>query len=276
MVAAVALAFASLANVPPLLQQLHVKSFTLTSDTAHPKLNEPFSVTVTINVAENVATLENVYLPTFIGPEELGDERQYAHGPSGTIYRETMTLEAHAAGPLEITSAYLDAVDARDGKPKRFISNSLHLRVGGAPLDLLAPVRALLKFVLELVLLAAAVFVLFSVFRRRGMAAPVQPVAHPQPAPAPIVSPGMRLDAALKDLERLRTRSALLRVRDALWQLAGAGTGETLNDVLVRPQAKDPALQRMLVLVERAAFVEDAQFDGAVADVLAYRERSFA
>jgi hypothetical protein len=258
------------------LQRLHVRSFTLTSDTTSPQLEVPFSVTLTIRVAEDLPQMQNVYLPTFIGPEELGDERQLSRSRSGTVYRETLRLVAHARGPLTIGSAYLDAVDARDGKPKRFVSNDLHLVVGTSPLlDAWRPLRTIAWALAALV----AVVALSAGVLRLAARLPVRPpAAASTPLPVAAVEPPgpSLLDAALSELRARRDRSSIMRVRSVLWHIAGAKEGQTLGDVLRRPEAGDDVLRRMLLAVERAAFIEDERMPGAIDDVLSEREGSFA
>jgi hypothetical protein len=260
------------------LARLHVLSFTLTTDTPRPKIEVPFNVTLTIRLRENVTgTLDNVILPAFSGAEELGDERVLSSGPNGTIYRETLRLVAHASGPLIIGSAYLDAIDARDGKPKRFISNDLHLQVEGVPLfDFWGPVRAIFRTLVELVLIAAAIFVVVTLFRRRP--APVV-VPAPEPAPQTVAvpaSPEEILRLRLEDLRVRRDRASVLQVRAALWSIIGAHDGETLADVLRHPKAQDSRTHSLLLLVERAAFIEDARLSEAIDAVLGERESSLA
>ena len=242
----------------------------LTSDTQQPKLDVPFHVTVSIAVKENVSELQNVYLPSFFGPEELGDERTYVHSPQGTLYRETMTLEAHSHGPLHISPGYMDAIDARDGKPKRFLTNDLNLVVQGPALDLWAPIRAFLMLLLYGVLTLAALFVFFTVFFRRKRERP-EPVVDEEPVPEPVTPAPLPMDAlasALDDLRAQRDRKSVLRVRSVLWRMTGAAEGETLEDVLRRAQAADTRRRRFLTLVERAAFIEDSRLQEAIDDLL--------
>jgi hypothetical protein len=258
-------------------QRLHVRSFTLTSDKSNPQLEEPFHVTLTIRVAENVSHLENVFLPTFFGAEELGDEQQIAAGAGGTTYRETLTLVAHERGMLAVSSAYLDAIDARDGKAKRFISNPLKIPVGGGPVSVVWNVlRTVVYVAIEIAVAAAALFVLATIFWRRRDRTPVTTAPQPQPAPAPAVSdPARELAAAFARLRERRDRPAVLALRGALWHAAGANAGETLSDVLRRPAA-DEHLRRLLMVVERATFIEEARLDEAIEDVLAEREWTYA
>lgn len=256
-------------------QRLHVRSFTLSSDVSRPKLEQPFHVTLTIRVNENVTHLDNVYLPTFFGAEELGDEQQITHGRAGTAYRETLTLVAHERGMLSISPAYVDAVDARDGKPKRFISNSLELPVGGGPASALWSIlRTAAILAIDLVLAGAALFVLAAIFLRRRRAAPVDYVPSP-PAPATDVPPKNDVAAALSQLRERRDRGAVLNLRAALWREMGASSGETLGDVLRRPAARDEQARRLLMMVERAAFIEQARLGDAIDDVVSEREWTF-
>ena len=257
------------------LQRLHVRSFTLTSDTLKPQVDVPFNVTLTIRLAEDVSRVQNVYLPAFIGPEELGDERQLSHSRAGTLYHETLRLVAHARGPLTIGSAYLDAVDACDGKPKRFVSNDLQLFAGASPaLDAWHPLRLI---ALALAAMVAAVALAAGILKMiaRAPARPAPVPAEPLPAEPPPQTPNT-LDAALAQLRARRDRDAVLRVRSALWHIAGAKEGQTLADVLSRPEAIDEGLRRLLVAVERAAFIEEDRMAEAIDGVLTQREGSIA
>lgn len=248
---------------------------TLTSDTPHPQLDVPFNVTVAIQVKENVPVLQNVYLPTFFGPEELGDVRTYAHGPGGTLYRETLTLEAHARGPVRITPAYMDAVDARDRKPKRFFSNALTLVVeGGALTDFWAPVRAILTLLIYALLISAAVFVVAVMFARRRRSVPEPVTEAPTLEQVPVdPQPEKALASAVAELRERRNRACVLEVRAALWRGAGAGEGETLADVLARSRAAGD-LRRVLIDAERAAFIEESRLPHAIDELLAHLDRS--
>jgi hypothetical protein len=236
-----------------------VRSFTLTSGTAHPRAGVPFNVTLNIRVAENVAALPDVYLPVFFGPQELGDERQIRHDRAGTLYRETLRLVTYADGPLHIGSAYLDAIDARDGKPKRFISNSLDLRAGASP----AIGSARRVFGIAAAVLAALLAAVFG--RRLLQKRRTIPPALPSMEPEPVVN---GVAGAVARLAEQRDRRAVLHLRSELWASLGARDGETLQDVLARMKAVDGVSRRMLMLVEEAAFIEDSRLEAAVTRVL--------
>lgn len=251
-------------------QRLHVRSFTLSSDSAHPQLEQPFHVTVAIRVDERVSELRNVFLPTFFGAEELGDESQIAHAGRGTTYRETLTLVAHASGTLSVSPAYLDAVDARDGLAKRFISNSLQLPVGRGPqVRIWKTLRTIALVVMEIALVCAAIFVVAAIFLRKRNVPAAAAVPAPLPPAAPPVPPAANdVDEAWARLRSSRDRASVRNLRGVLWKKAGASAGETLSDVLRRPSAAQAEIRRLLILVERAAFIEDARLDDAIEEVL--------
>lgn len=251
-----------------------MRAFTLSSDTAHPQLEQPFHVTLTIRVDEKTFNGDNVFLPTFEGAEELGDLRQVSHGANGTTYRETLTLVAHTRGTLTVSEAYLDALDARDGKPKRFLSNALALPVGGGPITSVWHVlRTVLLVVIEVLLLGAAVFVIAVMFWRRRVLRQAQhdtPGAqHDTPTPTPVILSLSKdeVEDAFDQLRAKRDRYSVLALRTALWKRAGADPGATLHDVLRRTVATE-AERQLLVAVEHAAFIEDSRLNGAIEEVL--------
>lgn len=254
-------------------QRLHVRTFTLSADSRNPQLEQPFHVTLTVVVSENLPQLRNVFLPTFFGAEELGDVHQLTHGAGGTTYRETLTLVAHTRGMLSVSPGYLDAVDARDGRPKRFISNSLALPVGGGPVsgvwDIL---RKIALVAIDLLLLAALAFVVFAIFWRRRVLRAARDDNEAQATPADVEPPAVRASDEVADafdkLRERRDRPSVLGLRAALWRSAGANDGETLSDVLRGPAAADERLRRLLTAVERAAFVEQARLDEMIEEVL--------
>ena len=248
------------------LQRLHVKSITLTTDTAHPKLEVPFTVTLTIRVAENVAQLQNVFLPSFTGPEELGDVRERSSGRAGTLYRETLRLVAHTRGSIAVGSGYLDAIDARDGKPKRFISNDVHLYVEGGPAGPGTDPRPALAW---LALAAMGLFAGLVVIRRVHHRVPQTTDLTLAPVASVARSVTSDFETALAQLALRRDREAVFLVRRALWHIAGASEGQTLRDVLRRPEACDGRLRGLLVTIERAAFVEERRLAAAIDSVLA-------
>ncbi|MGA9272322.1 MAG: hypothetical protein WBV67_02450, partial [Candidatus Cybelea sp.] len=148
---AAALAFfaaflASAGSVPAQgLARLTVVSFALASDTNVPRIEVPFRLILTLRVRERVSQIANINLPMLAQLELLGDERETVTGPRGTQYRETITVVAHQAGGVAIAPATLQAIDARDGKPKEWYTNGLTLRVAGAAPHVLRDALQLLR-----------------------------------------------------------------------------------------------------------------------------------
>lgn len=240
------------------LQRLHVQTLTLSADTATPELEVPFHLTIHARVTEPVQQLRNLELPEFDGLESLGDQRSLSATPKGTQYDEVLTVVAHQSGTINVSPAYLDAIDGRDGKPKRFLSNSLRLNVGRGTLS---PVNAVATFfgvlfrvALGALLLVAAIFVLVAIFRRRP--APVAPAVEP---PVEVFveppDPDARVRKALQELRASRDRAHVLHLRAVLWQRSGVPAGATLADFLIA----EPNVARRTAAraVEVAAFVDN-------------------
>ncbi|MHB8306228.1 MAG: hypothetical protein ACYDEU_09495 [Vulcanimicrobiaceae bacterium] len=258
------------------LQRLDVTSFTLSSDTGAPQLERPFHLIIAVSVTESESRLDNLVLPSFFGLEELGDARRLVAGSNGTRYRETITVVAHRSGTIHVTPAYLDAVDARNGRPTRFISNALVLHVGGGLEAPAAAARGIFRLlaagggIAALLLLAGALLLLL---RRPRVRAQQQHEGGPQPARLPpAAAPANRLHAFRERLSTDPERSTVLELRSYLWALAGAGAGETLADVLRRPGAHDLAVRTVLRAAERAAFCPEAHLHRAIGEVLASLE----
>lgn len=252
------------------LQRLHVQEVALSASTAHPVRGVPFTVVLTIRVHDDVH-LENVFLPYLAGAEELGDIREERHVPRGTMYRETLSLVAHAPGLLRIGPAYLDALDAQDGKPKRFSSNVLELRVPGVQAAGYSSVQRLLPPLIVLLLLGVAAGIRTRNARRKPVQAENEAIAPP-PAVAAAEPPQSALQSAVMELRRDRDRVAALRVRCALRDLAGAPPGSTLGDVLQLASAAGEPLRTLLVQVERASFASESDLPAAIDDVLRLHE----
>lgn len=280
-----ALAFAvfvalSSGNAPAqTLQKLTVQSFDLSSDTANPKLEIPFKLIVRVHVRERVTSIDNLELPILAELELLGDERGVRTTASGTDYTETIAVVAHHTGRIAIAPATLQAIDARDKRPKQYSSNSLTIEVGGGSLDPFAGSRHFLQSAIHWFLRAAlwgggvicVVALVALIFHHR----PVKTAAPPPPAPAPAAPPAPprsrrdQLSDALTVLRAERNRGAAVRVRAAVWRMIGASDGETLGDVLQRPDASDARMRSLLRSLERAAFTYDADLSPAIDDACA-------
>lgn len=260
------------------LQRLTVQSFNLSADTAGPRVDVPFHIVVTLRVRERVTQIENLNLPILAQLELLGDERETTSGQRGTQYRETISVVAHDPGGVTIGSATLQAVDARDGKPKQWFTNGLTLHVVGdssralnnagrmAAAGALNVLRFLLWTILWLIGIACVVGIAFLLFRRRPPAAPAT-VARPNPDPQPLPrTRRQQCEDALTVLSAERSRSAAIRVRGAIWRMTGASEGETLGDVLRRIDSHDQPTRGLLIALERSAFTYDADLSAAIDD----------
>ena len=264
------------------LQQLTVRSFALSADTAAPRVDVPFTLIVTLRVRERVARIDNLELPLLAELELLGDERRLQSDSNGTVYRETIAVVAHRGGTLDIGSALLQAIDARDHRAKQYATNRLRLVVSGTAATFapsgdtvrdvwLTALRVLLWFVG----IACAVFVLVLLFRRRReppVTLRAAVYAEPQP-PIRIRSTRAELLDALSVLRVEPTRANAIAVRTLVWRLVGADEGTTLADALQRTAAAPETTHRLLRALERAAFTYDADVPAAVAGACAALER---
>lgn len=263
------------------LARLTVESFTLSSDTARPQIDVPFRLIVTLRTRERVLEIDNLELPILAELELLGDERQTSAGPHGTLYRETITVVAHHTGPIAIAPATLQAIDARDGKPKQWYTNALRLQVGGVSHEVLRSdeqaalvlLGAALRALLWAAGIACVAAIVVLLFRRRRPPLPLPPAPEPQPSRPPR-SRREQLEDALTVLRADPTRSAAVRVRSAVWRMVGATDGETLGDVLRRPESSDTRMRSLLIALERGAFTYDNDLSAAIRDACSALERS--
>ena len=258
-----------------------VTQLTLASDAATPHIEVPFHLIVTAHVRERIAELDNLDLPILAELELLGDEHTLVPQAGGTTYRETITVVAHHSGAITIAPVTLDAVDARDGKAKRYSSNSLTIHVAGPGAAIVAAddvwhgVRALAEALLRLLLILAGIvgvaFLVVALIRRRPP--PAAPMVTLAPAKPIVRDPKDALREALETLRRERTRAGAMRARSIVRRMVGASDAETLADVLQRPLAADPSLRDLLRALERAGFTYDADLNVAVAAATAQLER---
>lgn len=266
------------------LARLTVQTFWLTSDTNRPRVDEPFHLIVTLRARERVAQITNLELPLLADVELLGDERQTVTGRSGTMYRETITVVAHRAGPLAIAPATLQAIDARDGKAKQWYTNSLTLDVVGVSTSALRAgasqllgravgVLRVLFWVLGVAVVAWLLAILLRRRRRRVVLA--TPADQPAPAtPIAVRTPRDQLQDALVVLRAERTRASAVAVRGAIWRMIGANDGATLGDVLKRRESGVPETRDLLIALERGAFTYDDDLQAAIQDACFALERA--
>ncbi len=195
----------------------------------------------------------------------LGDERVESRTAAGTLYRETLRIVPTASGTVRIGPGSIDAIDASDGRPKRFLSNELQFTIRSGARTRSSPRAMLWVLAAAFALGAAALWRSFlpSRFGSTPSAAPAVPVGRSAPASqADCVREGFR------DLRMLRDRASVIRLRSAIWKACGAERAQTLGDALRSANAADPQIRSLLVALERAAFVDPRSLPGAIDDVL--------
>ncbi|HKE36435.1 MAG TPA: BatD family protein [Candidatus Baltobacteraceae bacterium] len=264
------------------LPKLTVQSFVLSSDTANPQVEVPFQLIVRVHVRERVDSIDTLILPILAELELRGDQRVVRSTRSGTDYTETITVLAHHTGTIAIAPATLQAVDARDGRAKQYSSNPLTITVGGGSLDPLAGAerfaRSAWHWAVRIAIWGGSIIVVVAlaalIFHHRPVRVPApspEPLP-PQPPPAPARSRRDQLSDALTVLRAERSRGSAVRVRAAVWRMIGASEGETLADVLQRPDTTDARMRTLLRSLERAAFTYDADLMQAIDDACASLE----
>jgi hypothetical protein len=259
------------------LARLHVDALGMHADRSSAPVGAAVHVTIHLHVRERLATVDNLVLPDLSNLEIIGDERRVHTDSSGTDYVETLSVTGITAGAAHLTPAHLDAIDARNGKPTRFSSNDLTLRIGSqAPLP--NPFAVAMRIVWRAFLMSAGIVagiaVLIGLIRlRHKRERPPVARAVPQAVQLPPVDPRADLKRAVLALRAESTRIRALETRAALRRCAGASAGETLAALLLRLDADETALRAALRLAERAAFVADERLQGSIEEFLAAAER---
>jgi len=257
------------------LQRLTVTQLTLSADTTAPQIEQPFHLIVTATVRERISELDNLDLPILAQLELLGDSHTLIAGTSGTMYRETIEVVAHQSGSITIAPVTLDAIDARDGRAKRYSSNSLTLQVGGGIAQLTPRSGgARVPWIPVLFgIIAATVCWIVLTLRRRKPA----PIVAPPPAALPVALPVKRDPRArvrewLTLLQARPDRQGAMNLRSVVRRAVGANDTQTLADVLQRPLAQDPAMRELLRALERAGFTHESDVPAAVRATIAHLE----
>ncbi len=249
------------------LRRLHVDALSMRADRNHVAIGEVFHLAIRARLREDVAALDELVVPD-VGTLQLeGDERHVTRSPAGTDVVETLTLEATARGRYTIRGAYVDAIDARTGKPTRFSADAVTIVVDNPGLASAVTagqiVRALLiAGPLVLVVLGAIVGLMTLARARRRREAPAVEAIPVVPV-APARTARDEVAEALRAFRRTPETAALLRLRAALFAAAGAKPGATLRDA-VRSGA-DERLRPALIAAERAAFGPASGRDAAAA-----------
>ncbi len=229
------------------------------ADRTQVTVGEVFHLAIHARVREHVAALDELVVPNLGTMQLEGDERRVSGTGSGTDVTETLTLEPTASGSYTFSAAYLDAIDARTGKPTRFSANPVRIVVVDAPGLLSSSSSPYRRVVAEAALLGAA-FVMVALVgallwrsRRRPPAPPPAPAVVLAPAaPPPPRTPRDEVAQALNAYRSAPANGTLLRLRRALFVAANTNPGATLRDALAATQ--DPALRVALGAAERTAF----------------------
>ena len=267
--------------------QLHLVALAQRADRAAVEPNGVFHVTIHVRIAQHRERLDELILGMFGNCEIISNETVRVPLPEGTDFVERLTVQALAPGVATVSPAYIDALDPALGKPMRFSSNAIAVRVTGAsaldaPLSTFARVARRLLLAVAIVggLFAAAfvVGVLFLRRKRRPATAVPPPIgAAAVPLPGPPAALSERLVQAAQAYSRERSAATLGAVRAILFGLAGAAAGATLVDALRALGERDGRLRAALLAAERAAFGPAGERasagDAMVAAIQAYCER---
>jgi len=251
------------------LRALHVDALSMRADRTHVRVGQVFHLAIHAHVREPVSALDELVVPDVGTMQQLGDERQATTSSAGTAVVGTLPLEPTQAGTFTFAGAYLDAVDARTGKPSRFSSNPVRVVVDKPDAlagDVWSAVTKLIAWTALGALGALAVLgvLIGLVLRRPRRAAPAAPV---------VAAPRTARDEVADALRAYRTAPAngsLTRLRAALFAAAGASEGATLRDAL--SATPDRALREALVAAERAAFGPAHARDAASSDLIGSTE----
>lgn len=254
------------------LPTLHVRDFGMSVDRASVAVGEPFHLRIVAHVAEHLTSLDNIVLPNLAGFEELGDERRCAATLRGTDCVETLTLDATAPGDVTIAPATVDAIDGRNRKPSRFLTEPVVVHVAGDALGGGTRVALIAAAWFAVWLVSFGAFVALGTLLVRRLRRPRGPLAAP-PAPAaarvPAADPDARFRALVEALAQEPTRPRAVAVRAVLRERAGASERETLRDLAARGALRDGAAAA-LAAMERATFCEEEGLADAVREALPY------
>lgn len=263
--AAIASAFAVLAGVAAGGAQdyprLHITALGMHADHPAVAAGETYHITIHVHVAQRRERLDELVLPTLTNAIDLGDERRRVAAPGGgTDFYEIMTVSSPEPGEATFSSAYVDAIDPAVGKPLRYSSSALSVRVApaaGGP-EAIDNVTQSVEQTLHDVLLygglaiAAILIPLVLVLRR-----PRTHVAeHDETPPVarPVLPPVDPLRAAIAAFREHGDDPSLDALRNLLFVRAGARLGATLTDALQAVGTRDPALAHAMTIAERVRF----------------------
>jgi hypothetical protein len=274
---AAGIAFAPATASAQSLARLRVRSFEMTADRLNVKVGETIHLRITALLGGHISRLNNVTLPNLAGFDLLGDERScYPDTDGGTRCVEAISIAPQQTGDLTIAPATLDAIDARTGKPSRFATGNLAIKVetdGDSWLSswlaaLSGLIWPLLRIAGVVALAALALGAIAWAFGRPRRPKPAPPPAVPVAEvaqPAPLEDFGLLIARLAAD----PTRANVVAVREALRARIGATPDETFGDLLARGAAgEDRELLAAMSAIERATFCEIQRLPEAIQDAL--------
>jgi hypothetical protein len=247
------------------LRVLHIQALGMRIDRSQVRVGETFHLVVQVRIRENLPALDELVVPDIGAMQLLGDERRTTHGAGGTDVVETLTLEPTAGGRYTFAPAYLDSINPRDLRPKRFsarhaitvVVTDPPAAIGGEGWEAGRSLATFLSGFVVIVAVALALLGRIRARRERSLVADVTLCFSAGPAAPPLPSfsrPRIRGESvaeALRAYRRSPGRTMLEKLRAALFGAAGAAPGATLRDAL---RSGDPALHDALRAAEGAAF----------------------
>jgi hypothetical protein len=262
------------------LRVLHVDALGMRADPSQVRVGEMFRLVIHVRVRESVAALDELIVPDVGTMQLFGDERRTRHGARGTDVVETLTLEPTAGGRYTFAPAYLDAIDPRNLRPKRFSADRAITVVVTDPApaagvdgrDLFRSLTTLVAVFVVIVAVALALLGRIRARRERSLVADVTLCLSNGRAALPSASlsaPRERVAEALHAYRRSPGSATLKKLRAALFGAAGAAPGATLRDAL---RSSDPALHDALCAAECAAFAPTDAREGALRELIGATE----
>lgn len=240
------------------------------------RVGDNFNLTISAHVDEPIAALDHVTLPDLSSFDVAGDSRScVAIGNRGSDCAETVVLKANVTGDITIPGAIMDAVDARNGKPSRFTSNTVVVHVAPPPPRVPGWILEILwALALATLPIATGATVLYIILMKFGER---RPIVRPEPIVPIVVAPPIDRDAELRalvaSLASEPTRARARAVRAALRTRLGAREDETIADLTRRYRdasqaTSHPHVLTALAAIERAAFCEERDVPHAVEEAL--------
>jgi hypothetical protein len=255
--------------------RLHITALGMHADRAAVAVGDTYHITIHVHITQRRDRLDELVLPSLTNAIDLGDERRRVPGTGGgTDFYEIMTVSSPEAGEASFTPAYIDAIDPAVGRPLRYSSQPVTVRVApsGASPEAIDTVTQSVEQTLHDALLygglALAAIVIPLVFVLRRPRAPVAPLDDgPLPVARPVVAPVDPLREAIATFRSRGDDASLDALRNLLFMRAGARTGATLTDALAAVGTRDPALAHAMAIAERVRFGPRAERAAATADL---------